>query len=157
MTRSWRPWSRVSRTALAMGIAAAVVPAVIKVAMAGDSVPLNVPAPTLGGKQLWRDTYAHAGWRIQEHVVSGHFRLLDPKQVRRAWGSYGHCKERFDGERERQGIKPRSSHLVLLVHGIGRSTGTFSDLTGVLDTAGYDVARAADYWNRVLERVATPR
>jgi pimeloyl-ACP methyl ester carboxylesterase len=144
MTRPWRPKTRVSRTALALGFAASVVPAVIKLAVASDSELLNVPAPTLGGKQLWRDAYVHAGWRIQRNVVTGHIRLLDPGQVRRAWGSYAYCKERFDTMRKEKGIKPRSSHMVLLVHGIGRSTGTFSDLTGAVDAVGYD-AEAISY------------
>ena len=44
--------------------------------------------PTLGGKVFWGDNFIYAGWRIQENVVTGHHRLLDPDDVRQAWGTY---------------------------------------------------------------------
>ena len=38
----------------------------------------NLPIRTLGGRQFWADVDWFAGWRIQEHVWTGHHRLLDP-------------------------------------------------------------------------------
>ena len=100
----------------------------------------SLPLPTLGGKQLWRDVFLHAEWRIQENVLTGHFRLLDPRDLRHAWGSFEDCRRQFETLRREQSLRPRGPHLVLLVHGIARSTGTFSDLKPALQAAGYDAA-----------------
>ena len=70
--------------------------------------------------------------------MTGHFRLLDPGDSRHAWGTYAQCKERLDELRRRDGIQAPSQHLVLLVHGILRSTGTFSVLEEALIETGFD-------------------
>ena len=92
----------------------------------------------MGGTQLWRDAHVFAGWRIQENVLTGHFRLLDTEDIRRAWGSYIQCKERLGDLKRIEDIQVPGKHLVLLVHGILRSTGTFSALEKALIGAGYD-------------------
>lgn len=51
----------------------------------------NAALPTLGGTQLWADEHLRGGWRIQRHVWTGHYRLLDSNNVRHAWGSYADC------------------------------------------------------------------
>jgi pimeloyl-ACP methyl ester carboxylesterase len=107
-------------------------------ANATEEAPWNLPTPTLGGNQLWRDSHVFAGWRIQENVLTGHFRLLDPEDSRRAWGSYAQCRERLDDLKRSHGIQAPSKHLVLLVHGILRSTGTFSALERALIGTGFD-------------------
>ncbi len=107
-------------------------------AHAHEEAPRNLPAPTLGGTQLWRDSHVFAGWRIQENVLTGHSRLLDPADTRRAWGTYAQVQERLDDLRRIEDIHPPSKHLVLLVHGILRSTGTFSVLEKALIEAGFD-------------------
>ena len=108
------------------------------VALAKDEAPWNLPTATMGGTQLWRDAHVFAGWRIQENVLTGHFRLLDSEDIRRAWGSYTQCKERLDELKRIEGIQPPGKHLVLLVHGILRSTGTFSALEKALIETGFD-------------------
>lgn len=49
----------------------------------------NVPTATLGGKQLWDSLWEVDGWQVQKCRVLGglmpHYRILDPKGVRRAW------------------------------------------------------------------------
>lgn len=99
----------------------------------------NLAAPTLGGTQFWRDEFVHAGWRIQQNVYTKHFRLLDPRDTRHAWGTFEDAKAEFDRIKRQRNIKPRSDELVILVHGIARSTGTFSGLENRLRAAGYDV------------------
>ena len=47
----------------------------------------NLATRTLGGLQFWGDVCAFHGWRIQHNVFTNHFRLLDPSDVRWAWGS----------------------------------------------------------------------
>jgi hypothetical protein len=47
----------------------------------------NVRMPTLGGTFFWDDLAEIEGWRMQRNVVTGHWRLLDPHNVRCAWGT----------------------------------------------------------------------
>lgn len=100
--------------------------------------PLNVLFPTLGGKQLWADELVCEGWRIQQNVVSGHHRLLDPQDLRIAWGTFEHCKAHFDRIARQRGILTRDRHLVLLLHGIFRSKDSFGPMTRALRRAGYE-------------------
>lgn len=112
----------------------------VTAAPAASAEPVNIPVKTLGGTQFWADSYVHAGWRIQKNVLTGHFRLLDTHDIRRAWGTLEDCRAAFDKIRQRTGLAPRNPHLVLLVHGIARKAGTFDALKAALSEAGYDVA-----------------
>jgi hypothetical protein len=99
----------------------------------------NVVTPTLGGKQLWADAFALAGWRIQRHVWTGHHRLLDADDARRAWGSYAECRVALEAQRLERGLRPRSRHAVVLLHGWIRSKDSLPALTEALEAAGYEV------------------
>src|SRR5690606_32945939 len=55
----------------------------------------NIPSTTNGGQQFWADVRYHAGWRIQEQALTGHFRLLNPEYQRVAWGSLEACEARL--------------------------------------------------------------
>lgn len=98
----------------------------------------NVRTWTLGGRQFWSDEFVHAGWRIQRSLASGHHRLLDPRNVRHAWGSYEACRVRFERERIARGLAHRSKHAVVLLHGMGRSRVCFDRLTKQLREDGYE-------------------
>lgn len=74
--------------------------------------------PTLGGRQFWSDQLVFAGWRIQQNVLTGHARLLDARNVRRAWGSLDHCLVRFEEMRARHRLRQNQKHLVVMVHGL---------------------------------------
>lgn len=100
----------------------------------------NIAFPTLGGRQVWADRYLHNGWRIQENVFTGHARLLDPRDIRRCWGPYEACRAEFERIRAERNIAPHGEHLVLLVHGLGRSRASFGGLEQALKETGYDVA-----------------
>ena len=104
----------------------------------------NLPVKTLGGSQLWVDTYIHAGWRIQRNVITGHSRLLDPEDVRRAWGSLAKCNAAFARIRSETSLTVPSQHLVLLVHGIAPLPGPFDTMEAALGEAGFD-ATAISY------------
>lgn len=102
---------------------------------------LNLPFPTAGGAQIWSDARWREGWRIQEHVGTGHCRLLDPKNVRRAWGSYEACLAELDA---RVPIAPGASDnrpLVILLHGMGRTRVSFGRMKQDLEAAGWRTAR----------------
>ena len=46
----------------------------------------NIDLPTAGGEVFWKELAEHHGWRFQENDFTKHIRLLDPNNVRRAWG-----------------------------------------------------------------------
>lgn len=103
----------------------------------------NLALPTLGGKQFWADRYLFAGWRIQENVLTGHSRLLDPRDIRRCWGPFEACRAAFEHIRTKLGIRPYEGHLVILIHGLGRSPASFGGLEAALRENGYRVAAVA--------------
>lgn len=56
----------------------------------------NIPLDTTGGKQFWTDFVVRGGWRIQRNEVTGHYRLLDEKNIRQGWGNYAFCLRELD-------------------------------------------------------------
>lgn len=107
---------------------------------ASGAPPLNLPFPTLGGRQIWADQFLRSGWRIQRNVFTGHCRLLDPNNIRRAWGSYEHCRARFDGHTARAGSRTEIEHIVMLVHGLGRSASAFAAMEDAIRQTGHATA-----------------
>jgi triacylglycerol esterase/lipase EstA (alpha/beta hydrolase family) len=109
----------------------------------------------LNRTQLWEEQAAYAGWHVQSHVPTGRCRLLDPEgDLRRAgWG--GACAEALARVRVAQGLEPASGHLVVLLHGMGRSPWIFGRMEGALRAAGYEtVALAYPSLTRDLEEHA---
>jgi pimeloyl-ACP methyl ester carboxylesterase len=103
----------------------------------------NLAIPTLGGKQLWEDLRVLSGWRVQHNVMTDHYRLLDASDVRRAWGSREACNAALDAARETEGLVPRSTHAVVLLHGLWRSKSMYEDFADDLEDAGYEVVTIA--------------
>jgi len=79
----------------------------------------NLAAPTWGGTQFWTDEMVCRGWRIQRNALTGHCRLLDDDNYRRAWGSYDACWQRFEKHRADGKIEPVEGKVVILLHGLG--------------------------------------
>ncbi len=46
----------------------------------------NIPFPTLGGKVFWNTIAEQDGWKVQKNMFTQHCRVLDPNNVRKAWG-----------------------------------------------------------------------
>lgn len=82
---------------------------------------MRLPGRTLGGDQFWADEFIRSGWRIQRNTFSGHYRLLDTDNYRRALGTYDACRARFDELVEAEPISPKSKKAVVLLHGLVRS------------------------------------
>lgn len=101
----------------------------------------NLPFFTLGGKQFWADLFVYGDWRIQENVYTQHCRLLDPKDIRRAWGSYQACRVAFEEYRIERDLSLSSRHLVVLVHGIDRSKDIMTPMVDAIEDAVYETAR----------------
>lgn len=100
--------------------------------------PFNFTVPTLGGKFIWSDIFLHAGWRIQKNVLTGHCRLLDDQDFRQAWGTYEFCQEEFLKFKKQKRLKFKNSHLILLLHGLGRHRKTMKKPCEALKSAGYE-------------------
>jgi pimeloyl-ACP methyl ester carboxylesterase len=88
--------------------------------------PVAIPLPnlawsTLGGEQVWSDELVYGAWRIQRNVLTGHCRLLDEQDVRRAWGTSEQCREALAAARQSESLKPLDGRAVVTLHGFGRS------------------------------------
>lgn len=98
--------------------------------------PFNLAWKTLGGEQFWSDELVHGAWRIQRNALSGHHRLLDPAEVRRAWGTWEQCKAAFDEHKSSRAIPPLTGRAVITLHGFGRSRDHMAGLGKFLEQDG---------------------
>lgn len=104
----------------------------------------NLPLPTAGGTQLWTDHLYRGGYRLQQNALSGHWRLLDAQDIRRAWGTRQQCEIEFDR------LQPAADtetppHLILLLHGLLRTRHSMKPLEAALVAAGYPGAIRFSY------------
>jgi pimeloyl-ACP methyl ester carboxylesterase len=79
----------------------------------------NLPLKTAGGTQFWTDHLYRSGYRIQQNALTGHWRLLDSNDVRRAWGTRGQCQSVLDGLQPETSKSPKN--VVVLIHGLMRT------------------------------------
>lgn len=140
----------------------------------GESAPEEAPMPdvdlnlnwqlkTLGGRQVWGDVANFRGWRIQQNVVTKHYRLIDPEDVRRAWGSEEQCRVQLDECIKTVPLQPLSGKAVILIHGIIRSSKAMAAMRERLAADGYlvisldypstrvTIPESAAYLRRVIE------
>ncbi len=96
---------------------------------------LNLPLKTIGGAQLWTDHLWRDGYRIQQNSVTGHFRLVDAKDVRRAWGGRAHCDEVLAELCPKSGETNRGQRVVVLIHGLMRTHHSMKPLQESLRSA----------------------
>jgi pimeloyl-ACP methyl ester carboxylesterase len=117
---------------------------------------------TLGGRQFWGDVKFFRGWRIQQNVFTEHYRLLDPKDNRHAYGSLDTCRDKLEEIKVKQKLPPMSGKAAIEIHGITKSSKTYYAMRPALEKAGYlvvpfdypstriDIPKAADYLDRVI-------
>jgi hypothetical protein len=46
----------------------------------------NLRMPTAGGHVWWYTIESRNGFKLQEHKITGHYRVLDPADYRIDWG-----------------------------------------------------------------------
>lgn len=90
------------------------------------------------GTQLWADTRWRDAWRLQRRWDGKTCRLLNPacRVVRR--GSFEECSEALE---QAQPVAASVDHLVVLLHGLGRTRRSLARLDEALRGAGFTTAR----------------
>ena len=131
MTRQIKRWCR--SVTLAMICCAALVAPDGGAAEDGWTLPL----PTLGGKQVWSDVQVRDGWRIQKNLLTGHHRLLDDDDWRRAGITYEEAARALDRLAPRSGSK--WADVVVLLHGLGRTRDSMDQMKAALEARGHRV------------------
>jgi pimeloyl-ACP methyl ester carboxylesterase len=100
----------------------------------------NIPTKTMGGQQFWTDVSFVGGWHIQRNLVTEHFRLLDPNDVRHAWGTWKQCDDVLATAMQRGEIRPYRGRLVILLHGLNRTHASMDRLAQKLKSEnGFEV------------------
>lgn len=92
---------------------------------------------TMGGRQFWGDVQFFQGWRIQQNVFTRHFRLLDADDHRHASGTLADCQKVLADIRHRDNLPPMSGKVILLIHGILRSSKCMTSMASAATAAGY--------------------
>lgn len=130
--------------------------------MFSDASEWNLELPTLGGRQFWGDVQFFRGYRIQQNVLTGHYRLLDPEDIRKAFGTLEECRDALQKIRTQLKLPPMQGRAVVLIHGIVRSSKSMQSLADALKSTpvtvvGFDypstrksIAESAEYLQRVL-------
>jgi hypothetical protein len=109
---------------------------------AGESTRFSPAAPsrgfpTLGGKQFWTDFRWWQGWRLQQHQVTGHWRVLSPENRRQASGAWRTCWQHF-AERRQTVVAPPMPKAVILLHGLIRTSRSLRRMAAALQAHGWE-------------------
>lgn len=76
---------------------------------------------TLGGRFRWEDIYNYQGWRIQRHVKTHKYRLLDADDIRRDSGTFGQCQETLLNYISSYELDSPADDTVIILHGFART------------------------------------
>ncbi len=112
---------------------------------------LNLATATLGGKQFWADELVFRGWRIQRNAVTGHYRLLDEENIRRAWGTFDDCFISLEEIKHRENLPPMKGKVVIVLHGLGRTRSAMSGMAKFLEDSGGYTALNVSYPSTMAE------
>jgi pimeloyl-ACP methyl ester carboxylesterase len=96
----------------------------------------NVKTKTFGGQQFWTDVRFVGGWRVQNNSETKHFRLIDSKNVRHAWGNQLHCDQVLDQAIANGDPQYCQGPLVIILHGLSRTSKPMRPLAKYLQNEG---------------------
>jgi len=88
----------------------------------------NLPLPTLGGKQFWTDYRWWYGWRVQYNGTLDHWRLIDPSDIRRAWGGKKAMLDELESIARNAPPQNKIEEVVILAHGLFRTKDSMQPL-----------------------------
>jgi pimeloyl-ACP methyl ester carboxylesterase len=97
---------------------------------------MNFLTKTAGGKQFWADLWFFHEWRIQRNALTGHYRLLDAANNRRASGTLDECRAAMDAIRTREKLPPMAGRAVIVLHGLFRTRSAMQPLCDALAKGG---------------------
>jgi hypothetical protein len=97
---------------------------------------MNFLTKTAGGMQFWADVWFFHDWRIQRNALTGHCRLLDGANHRRASGTYEFCRETIDAIRQRDQLPTMQGKAVIVLHGLFRMRAAMQPLCATLTKEG---------------------
>jgi pimeloyl-ACP methyl ester carboxylesterase len=95
-----------------------------------------IGVPTFGGVWVWSDAVIRNDWRIQQHALTGHYRLIDPQDKRFAAGDFETCLARLDAIEADRKLPPGPKSVVIVVHGLGANRMIMSGLCDYLRDKG---------------------
>ena len=98
----------------------------------------SLPIPTLGGPTLWGDIRLSGDYRLQQHALTKHCRILDRKDRRVFWGDYEQCMDEIATHNTTRPLGQRGTHLVLCLHGIFRAKGAMKPMEQHFIRQGYN-------------------
>ena len=109
------------RTLVLVGVAMASAPLAAQPGAAAPApLPVSLLLPALN-EPFWSDDLVYQDWRIQEHALTGEFRLVNPSGKCCCDGNYDECRAAFDELKRRQSLPPLSGRAVITLHGLVRS------------------------------------
>ncbi len=82
----------------------------------GESAPST--SDWLDSAIAWTDQLHFRGWRIQRHVKSNEFRLLNEDDAELTTGSFDACRAALDQIKREQRLQPMRGKAVVLLHGL---------------------------------------
>jgi pimeloyl-ACP methyl ester carboxylesterase len=101
---------------------------------------MNLVSPTLGGRQFWADELFFHRWHIQRNVFTGHYRLLDARGLRHAWGTFAQCRAKLERIKRDRRLPPMRGRVVIVLHGLFRSAASMRRMSRYLaGQGGYSV------------------
>jgi pimeloyl-ACP methyl ester carboxylesterase len=89
--------------------------------LVADTGPANMESATFGGLHYWADELVYHGYRIQRHASTGHYRLLNDREDRLAWGTFEQCHAKFTEVKRDAKLPPLPKRVVLTLHGMART------------------------------------
>lgn len=100
------------------------------------SSTVNLTAKTLGGTQLWSDELVFHRWRIQQNVLTGHYRLLDERDYRQISGTFEVCRDKLEEIKRTRELPPMKGPAVVTLHGLIRSRDMMAGIGEYLEQEG---------------------
>ena len=99
---------------------------------------------TLGGNGSWEDIFFYQKWRIQRHIGTGEYRLLDSWDISRKEGTFEECRKKFVDYIDAYQISRQNGHMVVMLHGLGENKKIFRPLWREITKRGM-LAAALNY------------
>lgn len=96
----------------------------------------GIGTQTLGGRFVWWDEVIYDNWRIQKNATFGHFRLIDPHDRRRTFGTFETCLEELQKVKQTEHLAPMPKEVVIVVHGLGASRQMMNSLADHIEQEG---------------------